>query len=65
MPESGTIDAVFILRGVQEEYPAKGKRLYMCFVDLVKAFDRLPSVGMVNEKEMNTRYFGYISHESV
>ena len=27
---------------MQEEYHAKGKRLYMCFVDLEKAFDRVP-----------------------
>ena len=26
MPESGTIDAVFILRRLQEEYHTKGKR---------------------------------------
>ena len=42
MPERGTIDAVFILRRMQEEYHAKWKELYMCFVDLVKAFVRVP-----------------------
>ena len=42
MPERGTIDAVFILRRLQEEYHAKGKKLYMCFVDLEKVFDRIP-----------------------
>ena len=42
MPERGTIDAVFILRRLQEEYHAKGKKLYMCFVYLEKAFDRVP-----------------------
>ena len=42
MPERGAIDAVFILRGMQEEYHAKGKKLYMCFVDLDKAFDKVP-----------------------
>ena len=42
MPESGAIDAVFILRRLQEEYNAKGKKLYMCFVDLEKAFDGVP-----------------------
>ena len=34
-----TTDAVFILRRMQEEYHAKGKKLYMCFVDL--AVDRV------------------------
>ena len=38
----GTIDAVFILRRIQEEYLAKQKKLYMCLVDLERAFDRVP-----------------------
>ena len=42
MPESGTIDAVFVLRRMQEEYHAKGKQLYMCVMDVEKAFDRVP-----------------------
>ena len=42
MPERGTIDAVFILRRMQEEYHAKGKTLYMCIVDLEKGLDRVP-----------------------
>ena len=42
MPEGGTIDAVFILRRMQEEHHAKGKKLNMCFVDLEKAYDRVP-----------------------
>ena len=43
MPGKGTIDAVFILRRSQEEYLDKKKKLYMCFVDLEKAFDRVPT----------------------
>ena len=27
---------------IQEEYLAKQKKLYMCFVDLEKAFDKVP-----------------------
>ena len=42
MPETGTIDAVFILTRMQEEYHAKGKKLYMCFMELEKAFVRVP-----------------------
>ena len=42
MPERGTIYGVFILRRMQEEYHAKVKKLYLCFVDLKKAFDRVP-----------------------
>ena len=42
MLETQTIDAVFILRRLQEEYHAKGKKLYMCFVHLEKSVDRVP-----------------------
>ena len=67
MPERGTIDAVFIMRRLQEEYHAKGKKLYMCFEDLKKAFVRVPRkvIGMGNEEERNTRSFGLISDKSV
>ena len=40
MLERGTIDTVLNLRSLQEEHHAKGK--VMCFVDLEKAFDRVP-----------------------
>ena len=33
------MDAVFILKRLQEEYYAKGKKLNMCFVDLENEFD--------------------------
>ena len=37
----------------------KGKKLYMCFVDIEKAFDIVPrSVGMGDAEERNTRSFG-------
>ena len=42
LPGKGTTDAVFILRRIQEECLAKQKKLYMCFVDQEKAFDRVP-----------------------
>ena len=42
MPGNGTIDAVFILRRIQEKYLAKQRKLYMCFVDLEKAFNKIP-----------------------
>ena len=42
MPKRGTIDATFILRRLQEEHHAKGKKLYMCFMNLEKASDRVP-----------------------
>ena len=44
MPERGTIVAVFIMKRLQEVYHANGKKLYMCFVDLEKVFDRIPII---------------------
>ena len=42
MPEKGTVDAIYIVRRMQEEYQKKNKNLHMCFVDMKKAFDRVP-----------------------
>ena len=38
----GTTDAVFVVRQLREKYLAANKRLYMVFIDLEKAFDRVP-----------------------
>ena len=42
MPGKGTVDAIFMVRRLQEKYAEKKQKLYMCFVDLEKAFDRVP-----------------------
>ena len=42
MSGRGTTDAIFIVRQLQEKYLAKNKELWMAFVDLEKAFDRVP-----------------------
>ncbi|MBJ5565719.1 reverse transcriptase family protein, partial [Salmonella enterica subsp. enterica serovar London] len=42
MPGKGTTDAIFLVRQLQEKYHGKGKKLYYAFVDLEKAFDRVP-----------------------
>ena len=41
MPGRGTTDALFVVRRMQEEYRDKKKKLYMCFVNIEKAFDRV------------------------
>jgi hypothetical protein len=41
-PGRGTTDAIFIVRQLQEKYLAKKKDLWLAFVDLEKAFDRVP-----------------------
>ena len=42
MPGVGTTDAIFIMRQLQEKYLAIRRNLYLAFVDLEKAFDRVP-----------------------
>ena len=42
MPGKGTVDAIFTVRRMHEEYQKKDKKLYMCFVDMEKAFNRGP-----------------------
>ena len=36
------MDAIFMMRRMQKEYQKKDSKLYMCFVDMEKAFDRVP-----------------------
>ena len=42
VPGKETIDAVFIMRRLQEKCLDKEKKLHMCFVDLEKEFARVP-----------------------
>ena len=42
MSGRGTTDAIFIVRQLQEKHLTANKPLYMAFVDLEKAFDRVP-----------------------
>ena len=42
VPGRGTTDVIFVVRQLQEKHLAANKRLYMAFVDLEKAFDRVP-----------------------
>ena len=35
-------DALFAVQRMQEEHRDKKKKLYMCFVDIEEAFDRVP-----------------------
>mgnify|MGYP007071599789 CR=1 FL=1 len=42
VPGKGTTDAIFVVRQMQEKFVAKNRALYYAFVDLEKAFDRIP-----------------------
>ena len=37
-----TVEAIYILRRMQENYLDKNRKFFICFVDLEKAFDRVP-----------------------
>ena len=41
MPNRNTLDDIFIFRKMQESYLEKNRKLFICFVDLEKAFDRV------------------------
>jgi len=43
MKGKGTTDAIFMAREMQENFRVKGKKLYFGFVDLEKAFDKVPT----------------------
>ena len=38
----GTLDAVFVLMRLTENFRVKNQNLFLIFVDLEKAFDRVP-----------------------
>ena len=42
MPERGTVDAIFALRQTMEKYAEKQRDLHLVFIDLEKAYDRVP-----------------------
>ena len=42
IPSRGITDAIFVVRQLQKKYLATNKRLYMVFVELEKASDRVP-----------------------
>ena len=42
IPGRGTTDAIFILWQLEEKYLQKKKNIYSAYVDLDKAFDRVP-----------------------
>ena len=42
MPGKGTTDGIFVVQQMQEKFLAKKRPLYYVFVDLEKAFDRIP-----------------------
>ena len=42
IPGKETVEAIFVVKKMQEKYQKKKKKLYMCSVDMEKTFDRVP-----------------------
>ena len=40
MPDKGTRNAIYVLKRVQERNKEMQKKVYCCFIDYTKAFDR-------------------------
>ena len=54
-PSRGTVDGIFIMKQIQEKSLEQNRPLYMCFVNLEKAFDRARStLGSVEKGWMET-----------
>ena len=41
MPGKSTVEAIYILRRMQKKYLEKNMKLFICFIELEKAFDRV------------------------
>jgi len=63
MPERSTIEAIFLIRHVMERYREQKKDLHMVFIDLEKAYDKIPRNVMwwaLDRHKVPTKYVALI-----
>ena len=63
MPGRSTMEAIFLIRQVMERYREKKKDLHMVFIDLEKAYDKIPRNVMwwaLDKHKVPTKYVGLI-----
>ena len=64
MPGKSTVDAIFALRQTVEKYREKQKGLHLVFIDLEKAYDRVPRQEVwrcLREKGVSEKYVRIIT----
>ena len=62
MPGKGTTYAIFIMRQVQEKHQANKKKLYYAFVDLEKAFNRVPREVVRSHQHQQFPYYSHTTY---
>ena len=63
MPGRSTTEAIFLLRQLMERYREQKKDLHMVFIDLEKAYDKIPRMGMwwvLEKHKVPTKYISLI-----
>ena len=63
MPGRSTTEVIFLIRQVMEWYKEKRKDLHMVFIDLEKAYDKIPRNIMwwaLDKHKVPTKYVGLI-----
>ena len=65
MPGRSTMEAIFLIRQLMESYREQKKDLHIVFIDLEKAYDKIPRNVMwwaLEKHKVPTKYITFIKH---